>query len=95
MKSLPAQRPSNPDVEVERPGWSIRHEKLRCWWSEDGFVRDHRKAKVYLFHASAKRAAEVLHGARMTTVPHFNGYCVEWREVETEEEKVDGGWVAA
>lgn len=57
------------------------------WWSDRGFTPDHRKASVYLFEDSAKRAASCLGGAIATTVPRCigetsKGPLIVWDEVE-------------
>jgi hypothetical protein len=71
----------NPDIEPEIPGCAVRHDVGGWWWGEKGWVKDHRKARRHQSIESARYTARMLAGATVTTIPRFNGYCVEWIEV--------------
>lgn len=78
-----ARRHHNPDVEPERPGYSVRQDKLGWWWTDQGWAKSYKLAKVYARIEDARRASTVLHGTIVTGVPRFNGHVIEWKENPT------------
>lgn len=84
----------NPEVQSDRPGFCVIDQRGRfaCEPKDGtgdelmvlglyvGWCGPKGKVRVWASLASAISAAERLHG-RVTTVPRFNGYCLEWREV--------------
>ena len=85
----------NPDVQAQREGYCVHDEAtdmFACAVGDTvgpitmnriasvGWCGPRGPVTVWASLASAISAAERLHG-RVTTVPRFNGYCLEWREV--------------
>ena len=82
--------PHNPDVQPHRMGYSVKHDdgKFIAWLI--GFTAHTTKwcawkdAAVFNSLESAQDRAEMRHGCMATSVPRWNGHCIEYTEFPKE-----------
>ena len=94
MRFLPLQRPSNPDVEIQRRGFCVEVPKqlFVCAYSEQtngcamwfggrvGFCKPSGPVTVFAAFYEAQSMAIKVSGT-VVTVPRWNGHFREWSEV--------------
>lgn len=74
----------NPDVEEQRSGYCVlRPDGMEFYLNDSTWAGTAKRKdfKVYIFLADAHRVATMYAGVA-TTVPRFNGHCLEWSEAK-------------
>jgi len=84
----------NPDVETQRPGFSVYHPKRGEWYTPAAsWSKSAKDAHVWPLIVYARATADMF-GAEVTTVPRFDGWRYTWQEVQPPP-SVDQGWTSA
>ena len=81
----------NPDVQEQRPGFSVYHPKRGEWYTPAAsWSRSAKDAHVWPLEIYARATANMF-AADVVTVPRWNGHFYSWDVIEPPP-SVDQGW---